>query len=136
MDRGKLFILNCSVLISLHRSYPRLICDAKVRLGRNGISDFKKHPFFSGMDWDNIRETTPPFIPEYSSPTDTRNFDPIEDEDDGMPRGRYVCLIIYAHGLLFNSPKDILVLTRSATPTYYTCIHTNAHSLIPCPVTK
>ncbi len=46
------------------------------------------------MDWDNIRQTEPPYIPEYSSPTDTRNFDPIEEEDDGMPRGHYVSHVI------------------------------------------
>ena len=79
--------------MSLPLSLHRLICDAKVRLGRNGIKDFQNHPFFVGMDWDNIRKTKPPFIPEYSSPTDTRNFDPIEEEDDGMPRGHYVSVM-------------------------------------------
>lgn len=34
-----------------------LICDAKDRLGQNGIEQFKKHPFFEGIDWDNIRQS-------------------------------------------------------------------------------
>ena len=64
----------------------RLICDASQRLGRNGIQDFKQHPFFKGVDWDNIRSQTPPYIPEFTSDSDTRNFEPYEPEDNGLSR--------------------------------------------------
>jgi len=81
----------------------RLICDPKVRLGRNGVQDFKQHPFFQAMDWDNIRNTKPPYIPEFSSPTDTRNFEPIDEEDsstrryhtDPMPPSRMTALTVH-----------------------------------------
>ncbi|XP_069821605.1 serine/threonine-protein kinase MRCK gamma [Dendropsophus ebraccatus] len=56
-----------------------LICRQENRLGRGGVDDFKKHPFFKGIDWDNLHTTTPPYIPEVDSPADTSNFD-VDDE--------------------------------------------------------
>uniref|UniRef100_A0A673YZS5 non-specific serine/threonine protein kinase n=1 Tax=Salmo trutta TaxID=8032 RepID=A0A673YZS5_SALTR len=63
-----------------------LICaflsDREVRLGRNGVEEIKRHPFFTNDQWtfNTIRETVAPVVPELSSDIDTSNFDEIEDE--------------------------------------------------------
>ena len=38
--------------------------DKDKRLGVGGLDEIKKHPFFEGFDWDNIRNTKPPFVPK------------------------------------------------------------------------
>uniref|UniRef100_A0A665UUJ5 Rho-associated protein kinase 1 n=1 Tax=Echeneis naucrates TaxID=173247 RepID=A0A665UUJ5_ECHNA len=63
-----------------------LICafltDREVRLGRNGVDEIKRHPFFKNdqWTWENIRETDAPVVPELSSDIDTSNFDDIEED--------------------------------------------------------
>ncbi|NWV83731.1 CTRO kinase, partial [Dasyornis broadbenti] len=49
-----------------------LLCGQKERLGYEGLCC---HPFFSKIDWNNIRNSPPPFIPTLKSDDDTSNFD-------------------------------------------------------------
>ena len=42
----------------------RLICDRSERFGQRGLVDFKSHSFLGGIDWDNIRDMTPPYVPD------------------------------------------------------------------------
>ncbi|XP_015266277.1 PREDICTED: serine/threonine-protein kinase MRCK gamma [Gekko japonicus] len=65
-----------------------LLCRQELRLGQKGIEDFKRHPFFEGIDWDNLRKSTPPYVPEVTSPADTSNFDVDDDtlkESETLP---------------------------------------------------
>ncbi|NXB57291.1 CTRO kinase, partial [Struthidea cinerea] len=49
-----------------------LLCGQKERLAYEGLCC---HPFFSKIDWNNIRNSPPPFIPTLKSDDDTSNFD-------------------------------------------------------------
>ncbi|XP_076188889.1 rho-associated protein kinase 2 isoform X2 [Aptenodytes patagonicus] len=72
--------------VEISKHAKNLICafltDRDVRLGRNGVEEIKHHPFFKSdqWNWDNIRETAAPVVPELSSDIDSSNFDDIEDD--------------------------------------------------------
>lgn len=74
----------------------RLICSRKVRFGQNGIDDFKSHPFFRSIDWDNLQGAEPPFIPEVVDDADTSNFD-VEDEEYTIRVSVGSCIHVYWH---------------------------------------
>lgn len=42
----------------------RLVTSPEQRLGMNGADEIKKHPFFRGLDWNNIRKSKASFIPD------------------------------------------------------------------------
>ncbi|XP_038194914.1 myotonin-protein kinase isoform X1 [Arvicola amphibius] len=64
-----------------------LLCPAEIRLGRGGAGDFQKHPFFCGLDWEVLRDSVPPFTPDFEGATDTCNFDVVEDRLTAMVSG-------------------------------------------------
>lgn len=57
-----------------------LICSQENRLGRNGVKELKAHPWFSEINWNGIRKTQAPFVPQLSGPEDTRYFEDEENE--------------------------------------------------------
>jgi len=63
----------------------RLLCDADHRLGLTGVDELKNHPFFEGLDWENIRGTKAPYIPDLTSDDDCRRFDKFEEEEPFYP---------------------------------------------------
>uniref|UniRef100_A0A5K3FSC7 non-specific serine/threonine protein kinase n=1 Tax=Mesocestoides corti TaxID=53468 RepID=A0A5K3FSC7_MESCO len=64
-----------------------LLCtDAESRLGSNGgLEQFRKHPFFDNVDWENIRERPAAIPVQIRSIDDTTNFDEFPDEDLTWP---------------------------------------------------
>lgn len=94
-----------------------------MRLGRNGAGDFQKHPFFFGLDWDSLRDSVPPFTPDFDSATDTCNFDVVEDGltamvsgggetlsdiGEGMPLGVHLPFVGYSYSCMALRDEEIL----------------------------
>ena len=63
----------------------RLLCDAENRLGRGGVAEIKAHPFFEGVDWDNMLAVKAPWVPVLKGPTDNINFDKFDEEEPFYP---------------------------------------------------
>lgn len=63
----------------------RLITDVDKRLGYNGASEIKSHPFFKDIDWNNVKRLIPPFVPKLESSSDSKYFDKFDEEDAFYP---------------------------------------------------
>ncbi|CCH62281.1 hypothetical protein TBLA_0G03450 [Henningerozyma blattae CBS 6284] len=71
--------------------------DPLKRLGSNGATEIKNHPYFKGINWEKVYEETPSFVPTVDNPEDTDYFesrgailedlggDDDSDEDDDIP---------------------------------------------------
>lgn len=59
-----------------------LLTDARHRLGTRSPEDIRSHPWFRGVDWGAMHSYEPPFVPDVASPTDTRNFDKFQPQED------------------------------------------------------
>ncbi|KYQ90455.1 putative protein serine/threonine kinase [Tieghemostelium lacteum] len=79
-DNGVKLSRDCKDLIQ------HLVCESKDRL--KTATDIKAHPFFKGVNWENIRKVKAPFIPELKSATDTSNFDDYQsfEEDEELEK--------------------------------------------------
>jgi hypothetical protein len=58
-------------------------------LGIGGADEIKSHPFFKGVDWDNIRNTKAPFIPKLENDYDTSYFETIKAKEPFYPPVEY-----------------------------------------------
>jgi serine/threonine kinase 38 len=65
----------------------RLLAEPHHRLGSNGPAEIKAHPWFSGVNWLDIRTQTAPFEPALESEIDTRYFDRYEESEPWIYEG-------------------------------------------------
>lgn len=65
----------------------QFLTDANKRIGtrEGGTREIKEHPFFAGIDWENIRNQKAPFQPKLDSELDTRYFDQYELNLNDLP---------------------------------------------------
>jgi serine/threonine protein kinase len=56
--------LDANLSIEAENLIRKLVTSNESRLGFNGADEIKKHPFFKGIDWVNIRNIKAPFIPD------------------------------------------------------------------------
>ena len=63
----------------------KMINNPNIRLGKNGADEIKAHPFFKGIDWENIRKTVPPFIPELKNDYDVAYFETFDAKEPFYP---------------------------------------------------
>lgn len=78
---------DCHVSENARHLICSLICDAPSRLS---FEQLKSHPFFSGIDWENIRNQRAAIVPSVTSEVDVQNFDKFDgqfecEEDEVHP---------------------------------------------------
>ena len=61
----------------------RMICEPNTRI--SSVEELKSHPFFNGVDWERIRYTQSPYVPQLSNEIDTSNFDEFEETEPFYP---------------------------------------------------
>lgn len=89
----------------------KLICDSTNRIS---FDQLKKHKFFEGIDWDNLRKMKAPIVPEVSGPTDCRHFDEFPEED---PSAEEEVDVVAAGGQAAPAPFDGFTYRRVAPPS-------------------
>ena len=88
----------------------RMVSQPESRLGVHGVEEIKKHPFFKGIDWNNMRKMKAPFIPELKNDYDTHYFDSFQEQEPFYPpinamKGKQRKDVNYA-GYTFNRDNE------------------------------
>jgi hypothetical protein len=56
--------LDANLSLEAENLIRKMVTIPEQRLGLNGADEIKSHPFFKKIDWNNIRNTKSPFIPD------------------------------------------------------------------------
>lgn len=87
--------------------------DPEKRLGSKGVEEIKNHDFFKPIDWDNLRNMEPPFVPTIENEIDTtffgeaKKFDVKELEDIQNDMDNYNSNFGHFDSTVFNTLLDI-----------------------------
>jgi len=87
-----------------------LLCEPERRLGSD-IEVIKRHPFFKGIEWDNLRNFTPLFVPKLENECDVSYFDRPEDPSSPLNRtntfSRYYDSCLLKHKEKLSNPLRV-----------------------------
>jgi len=98
----------------------KLLCESDSRLGLNGAQEVKRHPFFRKINWESIRDMTPPHVPDLADDVDCSNFEDFEENEPFYPEERKKLyrredgsFIGFAFNRVENDPKRSIRTTLS-----------------------
>nr|XP_027093295.1 serine/threonine-protein kinase tricorner-like isoform X1 [Coffea arabica] len=67
-----------------------LLCDVDARLGTRGVEEIKAHPWFRGVQWDQLYEMEAVYKPRVNGELDTQNFEKFAEVGDAPSTGPIV----------------------------------------------
>ena len=105
-----------------------LVLDPSKRLGVNGAQEIKDHPYFKTIDWSNVFDEEPSFVPTIENPENTEYFDSrgavlenLDDSDDDMQNQKSHFNIHDNSDIPdINSTSGLSLNISKGTPTYST----------------
>lgn len=80
ITRYAVILFVCVLSFGLIYVLYRLIAHASVRYATLG--QVRDHPFFTGIKWDNLRDTDPPYVPELTGEDDAGYYDDFTSPQD------------------------------------------------------
>ncbi|XP_042248391.1 microtubule-associated serine/threonine-protein kinase 3-like, partial [Thunnus maccoyii] len=93
--------------------------NAIIRLGTGGAVEVKAHPFFQGLDWNNLLSQEPLFVPELKTEEDTSYFDSRSDlcsddehsDDESPVELPDFCSVAFRFRKVYGSPMHVSIST-------------------------
>jgi len=102
---------DCQISFEARDLIEKFCCDQHERLGKNGVDEIKKHPFFKNINWDKLRELESPIIPVLENQFDTRYFDTFDENPEEKSEDNENNRKNHWHGFTFRSNSALRRLT-------------------------